>query len=327
MSATEDAASLPGEGTVTCDTDRNQDVGVEDPEAELCQPDTGKNAGDVEQQNEGCKTEEEVAALSVEETGKVQEQKSKRSSPSSEEASPDGSIQSSSMIPNQDVKKSTLEQELESMLSQCSVESKTEDLLMIQSEDSGKVDIVKVETIQSDTEKSEKAPPPPLAPPSTWTSANLREFKTHMAKEKHGVLTVRRGEVLTVRVPTHPNGKRLCWEFATDDYDIGFGIYFDWTPVTSTAVTLQISESSDEEEGEETESPWHGREGDVERGSVYRLRSRYGEIVQVYRRDSHREVQAGSHEYPGEGVYMLKLDNSYSLMRNKTLYLHVYYSS
>ncbi|NP_001089743.1 uncharacterized protein LOC734806 [Xenopus laevis] len=231
------------------------------------------------------------------------------------------------MIPNQDVKKSTLEQELESMLSQCSVESKTEDLLMIQSEDSGKVDIVKVETIQSDTEKSEKAPPPPLAPPSTWTSANLREFKTHMAKEKHGVLTVRRGEVLTVRVPTHPNGKRLCWEFATDDYDIGFGIYFDWTPVTSTAVTLQISESSDEEEGEETESPWHGREGDVERGSVYRLRSRYGEIVQVYRRDSHREVQAGSHEYPGEGVYMLKLDNSYSLMRNKTLYLHVYYSS
>ncbi|XP_053330950.1 protein TMED8 isoform X2 [Spea bombifrons] len=200
------------------------------------------------------------------------------------------------------------------------------DVLMIQSEYMGSVNVLKVERSVSGSEKG-RAPPPPLAPPTTWTSANVREFKARMASEKHGQLVVRRGEVVTVRVPTHPEGKRLCWEFATDDYDIGFGIYFDWTPVTSTAVTLQVSESSDEEEEDETESPWHSREGDVERGSVYRLRSRYGEILAVYRRDSHREVQAGSHEYPGEGVYLLKLDNSYSLLRNKTLYFHVYYSS
>lgn len=64
-------------------------------------------------------------------------------------------------------------------------------------------------------------------------------------------MLVKRGEVLTVRVPTHPDGKRVCWEFATEDYDIGFGVYFDWTPITSTAITVQVSESSDEEEDEE----------------------------------------------------------------------------
>ncbi|XP_040189831.1 protein TMED8 isoform X2 [Rana temporaria] len=223
--------------------------------------------------------------------------------------------------------KSSLDKELEALLSSCT-DPPPLDVLMIQSEHAGMVDIVKVEQNTDDPAATDKkAPPPPLRPPTTWTSANIREFKHRMASEKHGLLTVRRGEVMTVRVPTHPEGKRLCWEFATDDYDIGFGIYFDWTPVTSTAVTIQVSDSSDDEEEEETESPWHSREGDVERGSVYRLRSRYGEIMQVFRKDSHREVQAGSHDYPGEGVYLLKLDNSYSLLRNKALFFHVYYSS
>lgn len=67
--------------------------------------------------------------------------------------------------------------------------------------------------------------------------------------------------------------------------------------------------------------------GDVERGSKSYLRNRYGEIMPVYRRDSHREVQAGSHDYPGEGIYLLKFDNSYSLLRNKTLFFHVFYTS
>ncbi|XP_056408172.1 protein TMED8 isoform X1 [Hyla sarda] len=224
--------------------------------------------------------------------------------------------------------KTVLDKELEAFLSLGPADPPPHDVLMIQSEPNGTVDILKADpTLEDPNMTTGKGPPPPLKPATTWTSANLREFKHRMASEKQSLLTIRRGEVLTVRVPTHPDGKRLCWEFATDDYDIGFGIYFDWTPVTSTAVTLQVSESSDDEEEEETESPWHSREGDVERGSVYRLRSRYGEIMQVYRRDSHREVQAGSHEYPGEGVYLLKLDNSYSLLRNKTLYFHVYYSS
>lgn len=49
-------------------------------------------------------------------------------------------------------------------------------------------------------------------------------------------------------------------------------------------------------------------------------------IIPIYRRDSHEEVFAGSHNYPGKGVYLLKFDNSYSLWRSKTLYYRVYYT-
>ncbi|XP_019407623.1 PREDICTED: protein TMED8 isoform X4 [Crocodylus porosus] len=203
------------------------------------------------------------------------------------------------------------------------------DIVMIQSEHTGAVDILSAELETADLlGEQRKAQPPPLAPASTWTTCKMKEFKTKMGKEKNGRMVVKRGEVVTVRVPTHPDGKRVCWEFATDDYDIGFGVYFDWTPVTSTAITVQVSESSDEEdEEEEEEIEGLTPAGDVERGSKSYLRNRYGEIMPVYRRDSHRDVQAGSHDYPGEGIYLLKFDNSYSLLRNKILFFHVYYTS
>ncbi|XP_035395034.2 protein TMED8 [Cygnus atratus] len=203
------------------------------------------------------------------------------------------------------------------------------DIVMIQSDHTGAVDILSAELETADLlGEQRKAQPPPLAPPTTWTMGKMKEFKTKVGKEKNARMVVKRGEVVTVRVPTHPDGKRLCWEFATDDYDIGFGVYFDWTTVTSTAITVQVSESSDEEdEEEEEEIEGLAPVGDVERGSKSYLRNRYGEIMPVYRRDSHREVQAGSHDYPGEGIYLLKFDNSYSLLRNKTLFFHVYYTS
>ncbi|NWI36118.1 TMED8 protein, partial [Picathartes gymnocephalus] len=203
------------------------------------------------------------------------------------------------------------------------------DIVMIQSDHTGAVDILSAELETADLlGEQRKAQPPPLAAPTMWTTEKMKEFKAKVGKEKNGRMVVKRGEVVTVRVPTHPDGKYICWEFATDDYDIGFGVYFDWTTVTSTAITVQVSESSDEEDEEEDEeieglSPV----GDVERGSKSCLRNRYGEIMPVYRRNSHREVQAGSHEYPGEGIYLLKFDNSYSLLRNKTLFFHVYYTS
>ncbi|XP_066178087.1 protein TMED8 isoform X2 [Sylvia atricapilla] len=203
------------------------------------------------------------------------------------------------------------------------------DIVMIQSDHTGAVDILSAELETADLlGEQRKAQPPPLAAPTMWTTEKMKEFKAKVGKERNGRMVVKRGEVVTVRVPTHPDGKCICWEFATDDYDIGFGVYFDWTTVTSTAITVQVSESSDEEDEEEDEeieglSP----AGDVERGSKSYLRSRYGEIMPVYRRNSHREVQAGSHQYPGEGVYLLKFDNSYSLLRNKTLFFHVYYTS
>ncbi|XP_041123163.1 protein TMED8-like isoform X2 [Polyodon spathula] len=171
----------------------------------------------------------------------------------------------------------------------------------------------------------EKAHLPPLAPPLTWTSPAIQEFKAKLRQEKEAVLTVYRGDVVTVHVPTVPEGKRICWEFATDNYDIGFGIYFDWMPVTSRVITVQVSESSDDEDDEgEVEGPVSP--GDIERGSKACPISRLGEILPVYRQDSHLAVQAGHHEYPGEGTYLLKFDNSYSLWRNKTLYYRVYYS-
>uniref|UniRef100_A0A452TNN1 Transmembrane p24 trafficking protein family member 8 n=1 Tax=Ursus maritimus TaxID=29073 RepID=A0A452TNN1_URSMA len=208
------------------------------------------------------------------------------------------------------------------------VPQRSGDIFMIQSEHTGAIDILSADLESADLlGDHRKVSPPLMAPPCIWTFAKMKEFKSKLGKEKNSRLVVKRGEVVTIRVPTHPEGKRVCWEFATDDYDIGFGVYFDWTPVTSTDITVQVSDSSededeDEEEEEEMEDPVPV--GDVERGSRSSLRGRYGEVMPVYRRDSH---QAGSHDYPGEGIYLLKFDNSYSLLRNKTLYFHIYYTS
>lgn len=67
--------------------------------------------------------------------------------------------------------------------------------------------------------------------------------------------------------------------------------------------------------------------GDVEKGSKTQANSNLVEILPVYRQDSHLSVNGGSHDFPGEGTYLLKFDNSYSLWRNKTLYYRVYYSA
>lgn len=67
-----------------------------------------------------------------------------------------------------------------------------------------------------------------------------------MLHEKDSVITVGRGEVLTVRVPTHEDGSHLFWEFATDHYDIGFGMYFEWKDLTTPA-------NNKNEEGSATE--------------------------------------------------------------------------
>ncbi|XP_011615393.1 protein TMED8 [Takifugu rubripes] len=177
---------------------------------------------------------------------------------------------------------------------------------------------------QLDVDK--KAQRPPLKPPTTWTSAALNELKAKLRAEEDSVVTVYRGDIMTVHVPTIPEAKKMCWEFATDGYDIGFGIYFDWSPVTSRSITVHISESSDDEdEEEELEGPVTN--GDIEKGSKTQTNSNLAEILAVYRQDSHLSVNGGSHEFPGEGTYLLKFDNSYSLWRNKTLYYRVYYSA
>jgi acyl-CoA-binding protein len=179
---------------------------------------------------------------------------------------------------------------------------------------------------------------PSLPAASMWTRKDVVEFKEAIRKESNdGIVKVGNGETVTVRVPTHEDGTCLFWEFATDSYDLGFGVYFEWTQPESNTVSVHVSELS-EDEDEFTQdglddkpvgdSPGDDSRTDIERGCREKDATRplSDEVIPVYRRDCHEEVYAGSHVYPGQGVYLLKFDNSYSLWRSKTLYYRVYYS-
>ncbi|KAF7653733.1 hypothetical protein LDENG_00079280 [Lucifuga dentata] len=174
-------------------------------------------------------------------------------------------------------------------------------------------------------EVSENGPlldsPPVIAAPSMWTRPQIKDFKEKIRQDADSVITVGRGEVVTVRVPTHEEGSYLFWEFATDYYDIGFGVFFEWTDAASASVSVHVSESSDEDEDDEGDPPSEEEKVKKEAG-----KPQVDEIVPVYRRDCHEEVYAGSHQYPGRGVYLLKFDNSYSLWRSKSVYYRVYYT-
>lgn len=95
---------------------------------------------------------------------------------------------------------------------------------------------------------------------------------------------------------------------------------------------MHISDSEDEEE-EDISDEDTGEPGDAESGGRAGLAGLAADpgpptscIVPIYRRDCHEEVYAGSHNYPRNGIYLLKFDNSYSLWRSKNLYYRVYYT-
>ncbi|VDO65566.1 unnamed protein product [Heligmosomoides polygyrus] len=93
---------------------------------------------------------------------------------------------------------------------------------------------------------------PEIAPASLWNRKDIVEFKNTIKKEgSEGIIKVGHGETVTVRVPTHEDGTCLFWEFATDYYDIGFGVYFEWTIADSNQVSIHVSESDDEDEYDE----------------------------------------------------------------------------
>ncbi|MEE6473725.1 hypothetical protein FKM82_010153 [Ascaphus truei] len=170
-------------------------------------------------------------------------------------------------------------------------------------------------------ENGPKESTPVVAAPSMWTRPQIKDFKEKIRQDADSVITVGRGEVVTVRVPTHEEGSYLFWEFATDSYDIGFGVYFEWTDSPNTAVSVHVSESSEDEEEDEVENS-----NSAEKAKKNANKPQLDEIVPVFRRDCHEEVYAGSHQYPGRGVYLLKFDNSYSLWRSKAVYYRVYYT-
>ncbi|KAK9876681.1 hypothetical protein WA026_014059 [Henosepilachna vigintioctopunctata] len=172
-----------------------------------------------------------------------------------------------------------------------------------------------------------------VQPASMWTRQDIEAFKQSVSEaEGHGVVRVGHGETVTVRVPTNANANRIFWEFATDHYDIGFGIYFEYGTPSSSQVSVHISESDDEDVDEIEDEVYEDdiASKDPESGPVPSSEASskpiLTEVVPVYRRDCHNEVYAGSHVYPGVGVYLLKFDNSYSVWRSKTLYYRVYYT-
>ncbi|CAL8101955.1 unnamed protein product [Calicophoron daubneyi] len=187
---------------------------------------------------------------------------------------------------------------------------------------------------QSEIEKMELPPPLPLIPAAVWTRKDINEFKQEILKtQRECCVKIGSLATATIRVPTHPEGSSIFWEFATDYYDLGFGLYFEWDLEPQENITVNISESSDDEgEDVEEENSTPGSESstgqnDLERGRR-RTESRVptDELIPIYRRDCHTEVYCGSHQYPGVGVYVFKFDNSFSLWRSKWLYYRIYYS-
>ncbi|XP_078350181.1 Golgi resident protein GCP60-like [Oculina patagonica] len=158
---------------------------------------------------------------------------------------------------------------------------------------------------------------PRLAPASLWTRPKVQEFIQHVKSDPSSVLVVGRGETMTVRVPTHEGGTCLFWEFATEYYDLGFGVCFEWSQPQTKNITVAVNESDDEEFAEEDKST---------ENESSPPKPRIDEVLPVVRRPCNEEVIVGSHMYPGRGVYLLKFDNSYSLFRSKTLYYRVYYT-
>ncbi|RMX48180.1 hypothetical protein pdam_00015382 [Pocillopora damicornis] len=165
--------------------------------------------------------------------------------------------------------------------------------------------------------KAEEEEEERIAPPSLWTRPKVQEFIQHLKSDPTSVLVVGRGETMTVRVPTHEGGTCVFWEFATEFYDLGFGVSFEWSQPQTKNITVAVNESDDEEFGEEDKSA---------ENESSPPKPRVDEVLPVVRRPCNEEVIIGSHLYPGRGVYLLKFDNSYSLFRSKTLYYRVYYT-
>lgn len=167
-----------------------------------------------------------------------------------------------------------------------------------------------------------------IAAPNMWTKKIIKPFKESISIDSgDGVVKVGYGETLTIRVPTHPDGNCIVWEFATDNYDIGFGLFFEPNDNPGDQVTIQVSESEEDEEEEENDQDDDPERGGRKKESKKSKTQYVLPIVPIFRRDSHEEVYAGSHVYCGKGVYLLKFDNTYSLWRSKTLYYRVFFSS
>lgn len=129
-----------------------------------------------------------------------------------------------------------------------------------------------------------------IATPEVWTRPNRTEFIAQMKQDPEAVIVLGHGETVTVKAVTNPAGSRMFWEFATENYDIAFSVSFQWPGAD-------------------------GAEGKIV------------EVLPSERKAAHQEVIGGSHAYPGLGTYLIQFDNTYSVLRAKTLYYRVYYAA
>ena len=109
----------------------------------------------------------------------------------------------------------------------------------------------------------------------------------------------------TIKPPSF-SGNCIVWEFATDNYDIGFGLFFEPNENPGDQVQIVVSESEDEEE-EEEEPVERSDPNDPEKGSRKESKKQSKTsyvlpIIPISRRDCFEEVYCGSHVYPGEGL-------------------------
>lgn len=164
-------------------------------------------------------------------------------------------------------------------------------------------------------------------PTQIWTKKEIVLFKkTIQEEDSENIVTIGHGEMLTVKVPTRVDGSNIMWEFATDNYDIGFGLLFQWTKHPEKVVSVQFSDSEPDDEVEDEEEALQSNQDDLERGIVKSENTLPTSIIlPITRYNSHLEVSTGTHKYPGKGVYLLKFDNTYSFWRSKKVYYRVYY--
>lgn len=184
----------------------------------------------------------------------------------------------------------------------------------------------------------------PPEPATIWTKRAVAEFKDSLSGDKQGgVYEIKEGALIIIQVPTYPDGKYIYWEFATDNYDIAFGVDFVRDEHLVEPMALNIYQDNDDDDLEElldadnwqgtsnlTEDPEYCQSGIVSDRDrlVAEKRRRLANTMQIlstYRRDSHEEVIVGRHKYPGRGYYQLKFDNTYSVLRSKTLYFRICY--
>uniref|UniRef100_A0A8D8S5Y5 Golgi resident protein GCP60 n=1 Tax=Cacopsylla melanoneura TaxID=428564 RepID=A0A8D8S5Y5_9HEMI len=112
------------------------------------------------------------------------------------------------------------------------------------SENKAITDIIPDSSIIQQTQEEEISE---IGPANMWTLTNIKSFKEHIRKEGgDAIIKIGHGETVTVRVPTHEGGSCLYWEFCTDHYDLGFGIYFEWNKSPTNQVSVHVSETDDE---------------------------------------------------------------------------------